>query len=55
MKKAKKPTAPATPAEDRLPEPGNDRSNMPQLPVTDKLKEKLKKIRKQDPNIYPLW
>ena len=25
------------------------------LQVTDKLLEKLKKIRSKDPNIYPLW
>jgi hypothetical protein len=35
--------------------PGTDKSRLPKLPVTDQLKEKLKKSRKQDPNIYPLW
>ena len=54
MKKEKKKQA-ADKAKDQLPDPGKDRSKMPQLPITEKLKEKLKKARKQDPNIYPLW
>jgi hypothetical protein len=52
-KEKKKPAADTT--KDQLPNPGKDRKKMPSLPITDKLKEKLKKARKQDPNIYPLW
>ena len=55
MKKEKKPTAPETQPGNKLPDPGNDRNKRPRLPLTETLKEKLKKIRKQDPNIYPLW
>ena len=43
------------PGEERLPDPGKDRSKLPPLPITKKLLEKLKKARKEDPNIYPLW
>ena len=57
MKKQEKNTAkPGTaPASDRLPAPGKDRSNLPKLSISDKLRQKLKKLRKDDPNIYPLW
>lgn len=37
----------------RSPRINNDKKG--KLSITDKLTEKLKKLRANDPNIYPLW
>jgi len=55
MNKEKKTGSSKNQSADRLQDPGRDRNNMPKLPLMERLKEKLKKIRKQDPNNYPLW